>query len=105
MIQVSVMYPNRKDTQFDMDYYMNSHIPLVHKRLKSKGLIKSEVSHGIGSAEPGSAAPFICIANLYFEKLEDFQQGFSAHGKEILADIPNYTNVKPQLQISEIVES
>jgi hypothetical protein len=26
-----------------------------------------------------------------------------AHGKEIMGDIPNYTNIQPQIQISEIV--
>lgn len=25
------------------------------------------------------------------------------HGKEIIADIPNYTNIQPQIQIREIV--
>jgi hypothetical protein len=26
-----------------------------------------------------------------------------AHGKEIFADVPKYTNIQPQIQISEIV--
>jgi hypothetical protein len=26
-----------------------------------------------------------------------------AHGKEIVADIPNYTDIQPTIQISEIV--
>jgi hypothetical protein len=26
-----------------------------------------------------------------------------AHGKEIMGDVPNYTDIRPQVQISEIV--
>ena len=39
----------------------------------------------------------------YFNSLADFQQAMEAHGKEIMGDIPNYTNIQPQVQISEIV--
>jgi hypothetical protein len=35
----------------------------------------------------------------------DFQKGITAHGNEILGDIPNYTNISPQIQISDIVVS
>jgi hypothetical protein len=31
-----------------------------------------------------------------------FQSGFGPHAEEILADIPNYTNTQPVIQISEI---
>jgi hypothetical protein len=32
----------------------------------------------------------------------DFQKGIAAHGTEIVGDIPNYTDISPQIQISEI---
>ncbi len=53
MIRVSVMYPNESD-KFDMDYYLNKHIPLVHQLLDSFGLVRTEVDKGIGTAEPGA---------------------------------------------------
>jgi hypothetical protein len=31
-----------------------------------------------------------------------FQKSFGPHATEILADVPNYTNTKPILQISEV---
>ena len=31
------------------------------------------------------------------------RQGIGAHGKEIMGDIPNYTDLAPQIQVSEIV--
>ncbi len=38
----------------------------------------------------------------FFESLADFRNGMNAHGDEILADVPHYTNLTPQVQVSEI---
>ncbi len=32
-----------------------------------------------------------------------FQGGFGPHAQEIMADIPNYTDLSPVIQISEVV--
>ena len=45
----------------------------------------------------------MCIGQLFFENLDDFQAAFAAHGEELLADIPNYTNVEPVVQIDEAI--
>jgi hypothetical protein len=34
--------------------------------------------------------------------VESFQISFGPHAGEIMADIPNYTNAEPVIQISEI---
>jgi hypothetical protein len=31
MIKISVLYPNSKDTRFDMEYYCNRHIQMVRQ--------------------------------------------------------------------------
>jgi len=33
MIRASVFYPNEEGKKFDMDYYCNSHIPMVQEKL------------------------------------------------------------------------
>ena len=40
---------------------------------------------------------------IYCDSVDSFQAGFGPHAKEILADIPNYTDLSPVLQISEVV--
>ena len=35
MIKVSVLYPNKPGAKFDMDYYVNKHVPLVQQKLGS----------------------------------------------------------------------
>ena len=101
MIRLSVMYPNQPGTRFDWDYYMKSHIPAV-KKLTPMGLVRVEVEKGIGSMQPGAPAPYVCIAQLYYNSAEDMQKCM-ASAPELMADLPNFTNVQPQAQISEIL--
>jgi uncharacterized protein (TIGR02118 family) len=57
MIRVSIMYPSGSGKTFDHDYYVNKHMPLVHKRLDSLGLIRTEVDKGVAGGAPGAPAP------------------------------------------------
>ncbi|MBW2031164.1 MAG: EthD family reductase [Deltaproteobacteria bacterium] len=102
MIRVSVMYPNQGG-KFDLDYYMNNHVPLVHKLLDPYGLVRVEVDKGIGTARPGAPAPFVAIAHLVFDSLDRMQEGLKAHDPELAADLANFTDIQPQFQISEIL--
>jgi uncharacterized protein (TIGR02118 family) len=103
MIKVTVLYPNEEGKKFDMDYYTGTHMPLVHSRLDSMGLLRTEVEKGVSSADPNAPAPFVAIGVLYFNTVEEVHEGFKTHGREVMGDIPNYTDISPQIQISEIV--
>jgi uncharacterized protein (TIGR02118 family) len=102
MIKVSVMYPNGPETTFDIDYYKNSHLPMIAADLGDalKGL---ELNVGLGGRTPGELAPYVAIAHLTFDSLASFQSSFAPHAEKFAADIPNYSNVEGELQISEIV--
>ncbi|MBW1801425.1 MAG: EthD family reductase [Deltaproteobacteria bacterium] len=103
MIRVSVMYPN-DGSKFNMDYYINKHIALCHKLLDPYGLVRTEVDKGIGTAEPGAPAPYVAVAHLIFNSMEDMQKGLEAHDPDLSADVPNYTEIKPRFQISEMIK-
>ena len=103
MIRVTVAYPNEPGKKFDWDYYLNTHGPLVNQHLGNRGLIKIEVDKGISSPDPSEAPPFVAIAFLTFNTVEEVHEGFKAAGREIMGDIPNFTDKKPTFQISEIV--
>jgi uncharacterized protein (TIGR02118 family) len=103
MIRVSVLYANEAGKKFDHRYYAKNHMSLVQQRLKSAGLIRVEIDKGLAGGQPGASAPFVAAVHLFFNSVEDFQKGMDAHGKEILGDVPNYTNIQPQVQISEMV--
>lgn len=102
MYKVSVMYPNQKDGHFDLEYYRTKHMALVEKHMKPFGLLRTEVLRGI-SGGGGQPAPYVCIGNLYFDSAEGYEKGGAASGGVLRADIPNFTNVAPIRQISEIL--
>jgi uncharacterized protein (TIGR02118 family) len=101
MIKVSVFYPDREGSKFDMDYYCARHIPLVREKLGAacKGLA---VEQGIGGGTPGSRPGFIAMGHLYFDSVEAFQEAFGPHADAIMADIPNYTDIQPTIQFSDV---
>lgn len=103
MIRVSVHYPGKAGARFDHDYYRDKHMKLVRERLGSLGLVRAEIDRGLAGGAPGSAAPFACIGYLYFNSLDDFKKAMGAHGKEFMADVPNFTDITPEVQISEVV--
>jgi uncharacterized protein (TIGR02118 family) len=43
------------------------------------------------------------MCHIYCDSAEAFQRGFGPHAKEIMADIPKYTDLQPVIQISEVV--
>ena len=101
MIKFSIFYPNEEGKKFDMDYYLNSHIPMIQEKL-GEAVKGGSVDQGIGGAQPGSPATYIAIGHILFDSVEELQSAFAPHMKAIMADIPNYTDIQPTVQISEV---
>jgi uncharacterized protein (TIGR02118 family) len=101
MIKVSVMYPTTEGATFDMDYYINKHIPMVQEKLGAacKG---ASVEAGLGGGAPGQPPAYVCMGHLLFDSVEDFQSSFGPHAGPIMGDIPNYTSIAPVVQVSDI---
>jgi uncharacterized protein (TIGR02118 family) len=84
-----------------MDYYLNSHIPMIQEKLGT-ALKGGTVEQGLGGAEPGSPATYVAMGHLLFDSVEAFQSAFGPYAEAIMADIPNYTDTQPTIQISEV---
>ena len=102
MIKVSVMYPNDPGARFDHDYYANKHMPLLKTRM-GDSCDHYTVDKGIAGGTPGTSATYIGMCHIYCDSVETFQAGFGPHAAEIFADIANYTDLSPVIQISEVV--
>jgi len=101
MVKVSVMYPNSAGVHFDMTYYLDCHMPMVGKLLG--GALKGmNVEQGLAGGAPGAPAPYVAMCHLLFDSVDAFQAAFDQHSPGILADIPNYTNAQPTIQISQV---
>tara|TARA_R110000868_G_scaffold280326_3_gene540427 strand:- start:45212 stop:45535 length:324 start_codon:yes stop_codon:yes gene_type:complete len=102
MIKVSVLYPNGEGKKFDMDYYCNQHVRLVGELL-GDAVKAATVEKGIGGANPGSPATYAAMGNLYFASMDSFQNSFGPNAEKIMGDLPNFTNIEPVVQISEVM--
>ncbi len=101
MIKVSVMYPFTAGARFDHGYYKDKHMPMV--KAKMGDACKSyTVDKGISGGTPGSSPTYVGMCHIFCDTVEDFQKGFGPHAEEILADIKNYTDLAPVIQISEV---
>ena len=101
MIKASVLYPNGSDAKFDMDYYLTKHMALV-KQCFGGALKGASVDQGIAGGAPGSPAPYATVCTLLFDNIADLQAGMTASAAKLMADVPNFTNVQPTIQISEV---
>ncbi len=102
MIKVSVMYPHKPGARFDHDYYRDKHMPLLKARMGDACKYYT-VDKGVAGGTPGSAPTYVGMCHIFSDSIETFQTAFAPHAKEILGDIPNYTDLTPVMQISEVV--
>jgi uncharacterized protein (TIGR02118 family) len=101
VIKVSVFYPNTAGCKFDMEYYLTRHMPMVQQKLGT-ACKRMAVEEGIAGGAPGAPATYVAMGHLYFDSTDAFQAAFAPHAQSILADIPNYTNTQPTIQVSEV---
>lgn len=102
MIKVSVMYPHQAGARFDHAYYRDKHMPLVRQRMGPACLFYT-VDKGLAGGAPDEPPPYLAMCHIYSDSVEAFQAAFGPHAREILADIANYTDLAPVMQISEVV--
>jgi uncharacterized protein (TIGR02118 family) len=103
MITLTALYPKTADSRFDLDYYLNTHTPLVRERLTPMGLTGIDLEEGLAGAAPDSPPAFVLIGHLRFNTIEELQTALMMHGPELMGDIPNFTDVQPIMQISRSV--
>ncbi len=104
MIRVSILYPNRKGSRFDLRYYLETHMPLSIKLLGAHpGFRGVTVDHGVAGAAPGTEPAHIAMCHFLFRSSDDFMQAFMPHAQALQHDIPRYTDVTPVIQFNDVV--
>ncbi|SNR59272.1 EthD family reductase [Lutibacter flavus] len=101
-IKVSILYPTGEGKTFDIDYYCNTHVPMAAKLL-GDSVLGATVENGLVGGDPGSKPTYAAMGNLYFTSIESFQNSFGPHAEKIMGDLPNFTNINPVIQISEVM--
>lgn len=95
MIRLSVFYPSGEGSTFDHAYYRDHHVPLA---VKTWGLSGAEIDRGVDG-------PYVAAVHFRFDSPEALAGAMGNPGTaDVLADVPNYTNIAPVMQTSEIVD-
>jgi len=102
VIKFNVMYPFTPGMRFDHDYYRDKHMPMLAQRL-GHACRYYTVDKGVAGGAPGAPLPFAAACSVYADSLEALQAAMNPHVQEILGDIPNYTDAKPVIWISDVV--
>jgi uncharacterized protein (TIGR02118 family) len=102
MVKISIMYPHAPDARFDHDYYRDQHMPMV-KRLLGDACLYYTVDKGVSGVAPGSAPVYVGMCHIFSPSAEAFAAAMGPHAKEIQGDIRNYTDLRPVMQISDVV--
>jgi uncharacterized protein (TIGR02118 family) len=102
VIKVSVMYPNTPGARFDHDYYRDKHLPLLKARM-GEACRSYTIDKGVAGGAPGQSPTYVAMCHIFCDSVAAFQGAFGPHAPEILSDIPNYTDVQPVVQISDVV--
>jgi uncharacterized protein (TIGR02118 family) len=103
MVKISILYPNGKDSRFDMNYYLHTHMPMSIERLSAhKGFKGVSVERGLGGEIPGSDPIYVALCHFLFDSVEDFLAAFNPHAALLQGDMPNYTDIKPIIQVSAV---
>lgn len=100
MAVFTVLYPAGDGATFDHAYYQNTHIPLAQAAFADTGLTGVQVLRGVAGGG-GAPAPYLVIVNLTFRDADALQASLGGpRAAEVTADVANFTNVQPIVQIS-----
>lgn len=106
MIKISIFYPNKKGSRFDIDYYLNKHMPLSIELLSAHPGFKGvSVERGLAGGTPESDPTYLVMCHFLFDKVESFMEAFIPNSPVLQGDMPNYTDIETVIQISEVAIS
>ena len=101
MIKVIVLYPQTEGMRFDMAYYVEKHMGMV-RRVLGDALDHFEIDEGLSGGMQGSQPTYRAAVHMYFASTAAFYAAFGPHAKDIMNDVPNYTDARPITQISTV---
>lgn len=103
MIVVCVLYPYEPSMRFDEEYYLSHHMELIKEVW---GDTAASVRVLLNGGELGEEPPqYRAVAEIGFDSPETLQQAM-AHPRagELNADLPNFTDATPKMQMFRLAD-
>ncbi|WP_412529825.1 EthD family reductase [Burkholderia lata] len=93
MATLIVRYPAVEGVEFDREYYLATHIPLVRAAWGEFGLQSAEILFPAPGPQPDA-----CVTVLRFSEQAGIDAALaSARTAEVVGDVPSFTNVQPAI--------
>lgn len=99
-VSLQVIYPVAQGTTFDFDYYTTTHMALVGQHM-GPHIQSTVVTKGLAGG-PNVPAPYHAIATIVFADQAAMGAAMKASAP-VMADVPNFTNIQPQVLIGEVI--
>ena len=87
--------------KFDHEYYNTSHMEITKEALKNHGLVRLESDSFILDKEHNTG-DIIAASNAYFKDIDSAVKAMKEVGQVLLADLPNYTTLKPDIKLVKV---
>ena len=102
MTKITILYPAKPGSRFDLEYYRTTHVPLAIE-LMGDALRSVTVDHYTSQGAPWPEPAIEVIATFDCVSLAAYQQALAMHGARLQADLPNYTDLTPIILVGEAV--
>ena len=103
MVKISIMYPHSPGRTFDMDYYLQTHMPMSIGWLSAHpGFRGVSVERGLDAPQSGLPPAYVALCHYLFTSVDDFVAAFMPHAAALQGDIPKYTDITPVVQFSAV---
>jgi len=99
-VSLQVLYPIGDGTTFDLDYYKATHLALVDEYMGAQ-IERVLVTYGLAGG-PDTPPGYHAVATMVFADQDAMNAALGA-AKPVLDDIPNFTNVAPEMLIGEVI--
>ncbi|KAF9894834.1 hypothetical protein FE257_004455 [Aspergillus nanangensis] len=104
-ITITILYAAEPDLKFDLDHFMDHHVPRVLKEFGPFGLKAFRVVQLRGSPfQPGTSQDFMFQIQQDWDTLADFQRGSEAVGEELGKHVATFSNKYPLVMYGDILK-
>lgn len=91
---ITILYPRTDDSTFDMGYYTSSHMPMFAEAV-------GDACTGWGAATIADGK-YAAMGWMTVTDQASFDAAMKEHGGKVIGDVPNYTNVRPEMLVGEV---
>lgn len=104
MIEVTILYPAAPGRAFDHDYYETRHIPMALELL-GPAVTAVTVTRGVAPGPPWPEPTYVAGCRFTCASVEAYQQALAPHMGRLQADIANFSDAPPLIQINQVAVS